>query len=297
MGHSGGGDIFPLNLLPSYRKIAKEIRDEGTTIIAKSATRHYCKGNYRWYAPGRCIKRITKNGDVGLLNSFGLTNDGVAVCAKRIRASIERGFNVIPSYFVNLKDGLKSALKETEEAVEIYSTTLNEHFRAFEYNASCPNSGESLRNNEQHVVTVAKHALSVSPPNMLFIVKMSPLHSIDLALALQEIGVHVLHCLNTFPHSLIFPNEISPLAKLGGGGYSGEFMFEKAFKINRYLRTHVRIPMILGCGISNREHAQAYWSMVRECDPESPIANNSIAICSVIRNNPAEARKLIKLYS
>lgn len=292
MGHSGGGNIFPLNLSPSYRRIAKEIRDKKITVIAKSATRFERQGYYRWYAPWLCIRQVRENGRViGLHNSFGLSNRGVVACARMIRKAIEDGYNVIPSYFVELHKGIDVALREAEDAVEVYSQTLGKYFWALEYDASCLNSGESLKENEKHIVTVAKHFLDhILQEDEILIVKLSPVHSIELALALQEAGVHVIHVLNTFPHSTIFPDKVSPLAKYGGGGYSGEFVFEQAFEINSQLRAKLEIPMIMGCGISNVDHILKYYDMA------GGKKNNSFAICSVIRTDPARASDVLNIF-
>lgn len=291
MGHSGGGNIFPLNLSPSYRRAAKEIRDKKITVIAKSATRFERQGNYCWYAPWLCIKQVRVGGYiVGLHNSFGLTNKGVVTCAQTIRKAIENGYNVIPSYFVELSKGIDVALREAGEAVGIYSQILGTYFWALEYNASCPNSGESLEENEEYIVTVAKYFLHILPRGAILIVKLSPVHSIELALALQKAGVDVIHALNTFPHSTIFPDKVSPLSKYGGGGYSGEFMFEQAFKINSRLRAKLEIPMIMGCGISNSDHILKYYDMA------GGKKNNSFAICSVIRTDPAKASTVLNIF-
>lgn len=291
MGHSGGGNIFPLNLSPSYRKIAKKIRDKRITVIAKSATRFERQDNYRWYAPWLCIKQVRECGRiVGLHNSFGLTNKGVVVCAQMIREAIEDGYNVIPSYFVELHKGIEVALMEAKYAVGIYIQILEKYFWALEYNASCPNSGESLEENEEYIVTVAKYFLHILPKGAILIVKLSPVHSIELALALQDVGVHVIHALNTFPHSTIFPDKVSPLAKYGGGGYSGEFVFEQAFEINSRLRSELEIPMIMGCGISNAVHVLKYYDMA------GGKKDNSFAICSVIRTDPDKASRILSIF-
>lgn len=137
---------------------------------------------------------------------------------------------------------------------------------------------------------MAKYFLHILPRGAILIVKLSPVHSIELALALQEVGVHVIHALNTFPHSTIFPEVVSPLAKYGGGGYSVEFMFEWAFEINSRLRAELEIPMIMGCGISNLGHILKYYDMA------GGTKNNSFAICSVIRTDPVRASNMLNVF-
>lgn len=138
-----------------------------------------------------------------------------------------------------------------------------------------------------------RYFLNLLPVGAILIVKLSTVHSMELALALQEVGVHVIHAVNTFPHNNIFsdPKNVSPLAKYGGGGYSGEFMFERAFKINSQFRAKLKIPMIMGCGISNLDHILKYHDMARG------KKDNSFAICSAIRTDPYNASAILNVFN
>jgi len=292
MGHGGAG-AFPLSLLSSYKKVVKTILETKTTVIAKSATRFKRKGNYRWWAPWLCVKQIRdkKTGSIlGLLNAYDLSNDGVEACALEIKEAIGRGFRVIPSYFPELTDG-KVNFKGLAEAVEIYGRILGKDFWALEYNASCPNSGESLEGNIKNVI---KHAQGLRAYfDGCLIAKVSPVHPLELSLELEAVGVDVIHALNTFPHTMLFPAKKSPLEHLGGGGYSGSMIFEQAFAINSQLRQALTIPMILGGGISKLGQARKYKEMFKKKLPWT-AHNNSIAICSVIRTDPYKAIDILR---
>jgi dihydroorotate dehydrogenase len=296
LGHSGDGDILPLNLLPSYRSAVSLVRETGKTVIAKTATLYDNKGFYKPWAPWKVVKHITKDGRViGLINAFGLSNKGVYVCACKIKDAIKAGFSVIPSYAPRFSQGLTAANIEGVEALRIYRKVLGKDFWAWELDASCPSSGESIQGSEQNFIEFIKHILFFF--DGCIIVKLSPVHSVEFALKLETIGVNVIHAMNTFPHYFLYPDSSvkSPLAKYGGGGYSGEFVFEQAFAINKTLREALRIPMIMGCGISNLSHIRRYTDMLSKLSKSSLNGfENSLAICSVLRIDLPEASKILK---
>ena len=115
----GGSGIFPYTLLPAYRRLLLAVRETGTTVITKSATRYRRQGNF---IPGnpltwRYIRRISGQ---GMLNAYGLTNLGVEVCAKEIKQSYNSGLRVIPNYYPEFAKGTETAIRETLESIEIY---------------------------------------------------------------------------------------------------------------------------------------------------------------------------------
>lgn len=293
LGHGGSGNAFPLSLLPSYRKIVRSVRERGIVVIAKSATRHPRKDNHRWWAPWRCVRKIEKGGAVGLVNAYGLSNSGVETCAQEIRRATEQGFRVIPSYspefFRNGKKILlRQVLFETQEAIRIYQEILGRSFWALELNGSCPNTGESLSENTNRLRSLVYALIRSLPVPLIF--KVSPVHPISLSLELEQIGVSVIHAVNTFPFATFFPDgQISPLARYGGGGCSGKMIFEKALEINLQLRRKLKIPMIMGGGISSCGHLDLY----RQTLYREGFTENCLAICSVIRTDPKEAQQMI----
>ncbi len=139
-GHSGGG-MFPYTLRPAYRMLMHIARKTKTSIIAKSATRFSRQGNFNLYdwRTWKYVQRISGT-QTGMLNAYGLTNDGVEIEASRILKAWKKGLFVIPNFFPEFAKGEDAAIRETLEAIEIYRRILGYWFWIMEINYSCPNS-------------------------------------------------------------------------------------------------------------------------------------------------------------
>ncbi|HLM84330.1 MAG TPA: hypothetical protein VK254_03935, partial [Candidatus Bathyarchaeia archaeon] len=150
LGHGGSG-MFPYNLLPGYRSLMRAARKTGTTIFSKSATRHKRIGNFILEDPRtwKYVQRIRGSFN-GMLNAYGLTNEGAAIEAQKIYRAREGGFSVIPNFFSEFAKGKSVAIRETLEAIEIYARVLGNQFSAVELNYSCPNSGCEIRANMEN---------------------------------------------------------------------------------------------------------------------------------------------------
>jgi len=299
LGPHGDSGNFPLNLLPAHRAVVKVVLETGTTVIAKSATLPKRSGNYRWWAPWRCIKyvRSPETGKIiGLINAFDLTNDGVAAAAYGIKKSIEKGFKVVPSYAVEfMKQGVALAMsdvsRELREAVEIFRDELGPYFWMLEVDVSCSNTGEMLAENTDKILIVARYLRSIFEGCISF--KLGPEHSVEMAIELEAIGIDIVHVLNAFPHRLINPDKFSPLASFGGGAYSGRTMFDRALAINTEFRRKLKMRMILGGGISDRQHIKRYVDMLEETSG-SKEEKNSLSICSAVRSDPEETIEMLR---
>lgn len=291
LGHSGDG-MFPFILSPEYRKFVDDALETQSTIITKSATRYKRVGNYVPWKPWtrKYIQRVREGSKHGLLNAYGLTNEGVENCAKKIKKAAKKGFNVIPSFFPEFSKGEKIALKETREAVEIYGDTLGSSFSAMEYNGSCPNSGEDYNNYRQ--ILHCTQMLVEAFPELEFLVKFSPIHDYHLV---QEISMYdiIIHWANTFPAKFLYPHKQSPLHEVGGGGYSGPIIFsaayEGAYNLSRKINNGSRV--IFGGGVSSIHDAEKYF-MLRECGKEM-----AVSICSVVKLDIKEARRIVVKYN
>lgn len=292
LGHGGDG-LRLYNLMPQYRSFVNYVLETGTTVIAKSATRYKRIGNYIDRKPWTwgCVKRVKdQNGKQGILNAYGLTNDGVKECAKKIREAIKKGFVVIPSFFPEFINGEKRALKETREAIEIYGETLGSDFFAFEYNGSCPNSGEDFRNHKQ-ILTCTQMIDETLPRDVDFIVKFSPIHSHHLVIEAQELYGIIVHWANTFPAKNFYPHQQSPLQKYGGGGYSGPMIFSAAYEGALELCRKIKERIILGGGISNADDVYSYMRLMKN------KRDVSVSICSIGALDPKEAKDIIKRHN
>ena len=218
----GGDGIFPYTLLPSYRRLIQTVKETETTVIAKSATRYRRQGNF---IPGnpftwRYIRRISGQ---GMLNAYGLTNQGVMVCAREVKQSCSAGIKVVPNYYPEFAKGTETAIRETLESIKIYKEVMGSEFWALELNFSCPNAKEAIAENVNQGIACVRRVRR-NFPELFLIAKISIVHPFEFSEELERLGVNAIHGLNTIPYNLVFPEDRfspSPLADAGGGGVSG----------------------------------------------------------------------------
>ncbi|MEW6660364.1 MAG: HisA/HisF-related TIM barrel protein [Thermodesulfobacteriota bacterium] len=280
----GGRGIFPYTLLPAYRRLLDAVRETGTTVFTKSATRFARKGNFIAWNP-LTWKYIRRLPDGGMLNAYGLTNPGVAACAREIKAAGDQGFQVIPNLYPEFAKGTALAIKDTLEALEIYQQTLGAPFWALELNFSCPNSQEAIREN---VAQGLKCTWEVKGkyPDIFLIAKISICHPYEFAQELENLGVGALHAVNTIPFDMVYPQKRSPLWRVGGGGVSGGPAFAAALEYNTGLRKKVGLPLIMGCGVRHREDVQMYLD----------AGADAVSLCTLALRNPGEAAEIIDRF-
>lgn len=283
LGLSGRG-IFPYTLWPAYRRLLRAILDTGTTIFAKSATRHPRRGNFIPANPltWKYIQRLPQG---GMLNAYGLTNDGVEAGASAIRASLAAGFQVIPNLYPEFAKGAELAIQETLEAVKLYQQALGRNFWAVELNYSCPNSAEEIRENVIQALQCSK-AVRRRFPDLYLVAKISICHPLEFAQELESLGVNAIHAVNTIPYDLVFPADRyppSPLADAGGGGVSGGPAFAPAYQYNAALRKKVTLFLIMGCGVTSLEDAKKYRD----------AGADAVSLCTLALRNPREAARIV----
>ncbi|MDD2900931.1 MAG: HisA/HisF-related TIM barrel protein [Syntrophales bacterium] len=281
----GGRGIFPYTLLPAYRWLLRAVRETGTTVFAKSATRFPRQGNFRAFNPltWKYIKRLP---DLGMLNAYGLTNHGVTACAGAIKVSGSQGFNVIPNFYPEFAKGTDTAIKETLEAIGLYQKLLGPSFWALELNFSCPNSQEAIRENVAQALKCFQDVKG-KYPGLFLLAKISICHPYEFAQELEKLGVNALHALNTIPYEIVYPQKRSPLWQVGGGGVSGGPAFAAALDYNMGLRKQVSLPLIMGCGVRNREDVQRYLD----------AGADAVSICTLALRKPGEAAAVITSFN
>lgn len=284
MGHSGGG-MFPLTFLAPYRRLMRIIEETGTVNLTKSSTALKNIGNFILGNP-RTWKYIQRIGNDGLLNAYGLTNDGVRVNAPTIASAQGRGFKVIPNFYPQFIKGRAEAIKETLLTFWVYNNFLKD-FWTVELNFSCPNSKEKIQENMEDALALVRSATQVFPW-LCLIAKISYVHPHEFAQELINAGADVIHAVNTIPFNLIYPGRVSPLAQAGGGGISGGPAKEKAMAYNSGLRKILKAPMIMGCGITRLDDAKKYLE---------EVGADAISICTVARLNSKEAERIIETYN
>jgi dihydroorotate dehydrogenase len=284
LGPDGRG-IFPYTLWPSYRRLLKTVRETSTTVFTKSSTRLPRRGNF---VPANPLtwKYIQRLPDGGMLNAYGLTNDGVAAVVPGIWVACGEGFQVIPNFWPEFTKGSEQAVQETLEAIALYREHLGEAFWALELNFSCPNVPEELSCNWNDGLACLR-ALKTAHPNLFVIAKISIRHPYEFAQELERAGVGALHAINTIPYELVFPPDrfpSSPLAEAGGGGVSGGPAFPQAYRYNQGLRPLVRLPLIMGCGVTSSDGVRCYLD----------LGADAVSICTLALRKPDEATKLVR---
>lgn len=275
-----GNGIFPHTLRPEYNRLLKTVRETETTVLTKSITRYPRKGNF---IPWNSFtwKYIQKMPNGGMLNAYGLTNPGIVKCANKFKNNGKT--MVIPSFYPEFSKSGDTAIYETRVAVGLLDEI---GVPAIELNFSCPNSEEIIGKNMKGSLACVRE-LKKYFPWMFIIAKISIVHPYEFAQELELAGVDVIHSINTIPFEMVYPDKISPLVNVGGGGVSGKPIFWLAYDYNKELIKKVKIPIIMGGGVTNSDHAIKYLG----------IGASAVSICTVILRKPREARKIVELLN
>jgi dihydroorotate dehydrogenase (NAD+) catalytic subunit len=259
------------------------------TNLTKSSTVDKRVGNFILHDP-RTWKYVQKLGNMGILNAYGLTNDGIIANAIEINRAIDKNYLVIPNFYPEFAKGQEIAVRKTIFALHILECELSTNFLAVELNYSCPNSKEKIKENIEDAICCTK-AIRQEFPSLCIIAKISYVHPYELAQELVGAGANIIHAINTIPYDMVYPGgSPSPLAKVGGGGVSGDPAKHQAFIYNYRLRKKLpsQTPIIMGCGITCTDDAKRYFEKA---------GADAISICSVARLNPREAEKIIEYYN
>lgn len=281
----GGRGIFPYTLLPGYRRLLQTVKESGTTVFSKSATRFPRQGNFNAWNP-LTWKYIQRLPDRGMLNAYGLTNQGMTACAGEIKVSGAQGYKVIPNLYPEFAKGTDTAIQETLEAIGLYQDLLESYFWALELNYSCPNSEEAIRENVAQALKCSQEVKG-KYPSLYLIAKISICHPYEFAQELEKLGVNALHAINTIPYEMVYPQKRSPLWQVGGGGVSGGPAFSAALDYNAGLRKQVSLPLIMGCGVRNREDVQRYLD----------AGADAVSICTLALRHPGAAGEIIARFN
>ncbi|MDP1884228.1 MAG: hypothetical protein Q8L10_02565 [Candidatus Moranbacteria bacterium] len=297
LGHGGFG-MFPYFFFPAFWYFLFMVWWHNITVIAKSATRHRRHGNFIWWNPmtWKFVHRIQSKQSI--LNSFGLTNPGVFICAIMIRTALMLGFHVIPSFFTDFSRSYEIGLKETLEAMHIYKKILGKHFWALESNPSCPNSGEDINSNQTNILDLCI-ALKQNYPDLVLIVKGSIVYQGEFYAQLEKAGVDIIHAINTIPFDIaiklgISPYKKSPLGEKTKGGFSGKIITDAACKYT----TATVIPattqsLIFGGGISEWCDTLPYQQTLRSRGDKRGF---SFSVCTAAKFDFVGAAKFAKNF-
>ncbi|MCS7301707.1 MAG: hypothetical protein NZ556_09175 [Fimbriimonadales bacterium] len=215
------------------------------TIVVKTLTLRPRRGNLRWYAPWRCVRLIRG----GTVNAVGLTNPGIdwwlRACYPRMR---RMGLQTVVSVY-----------PENEDEAHAFAQKLRPlQIAAIELNASCPNVAHCEADAVQHVYTIACVLRAAGHPLIVKVGYDQPY--VAIAQSLEGVA-EAVHALNAVPWRLVYPDRPSPLARLGGGGVSGEPIRPFVREAVQRLRDATRLPIIAGGGIYTLHDLQELWSL------------------------------------
>ncbi len=212
------------------------------TVFAKTVTRRARRGNLRWYWPCRCIRLLKR----GVVNSVGLTNPGFFWWLRKFEKGRGSIVPLIPSIFLDSKNtlGQLSLMAEFLERLTHSSETTSSIRppKGLELNLSCPNTEDGILSNTEMVIKSCQ-AVKASAPSLTLILKISVVHDIDGILPSIKGTVEAIS-INSVPWDLVFPNQESPLAHLGGGGVSGGEAQAHTWDLVKRLVKKTDIPVI-----------------------------------------------------
>ncbi len=284
-----GNGIFPLTLLPGYRKLQKVAKNTETTILGKSFTFERRIENFVSLKPWTW-KYIRPLGKDGLLNAYGLTNGGAKKEIPKIMNSLkiyfttDRPRKLIPNVYLDFSEGPEDAFYQAKNVLyELHSNLFVHGHYAAEFNFSCPNTREDISKNVNGAIYVCGKIRNIFS-DLTIIAKISYIHPYELAEELERIGVDIIHAINTIPYQIVYPNKISPLADAGGGGVSGGPARLHSLKYNAELRKRIKIPIIMGCGVRNMNDIERFEDIGADC----------VSICTIIRRDSREAIRIIE---
>ncbi|MBI3633954.1 MAG: hypothetical protein HY226_06745 [Candidatus Vogelbacteria bacterium] len=198
------------------------------TIVTKSLTRLPKEGNLKIYKPLGAVRFL--NG--GVVNAIGLTNPGLDWWCKEIGPKLKNSpLSIIVSIHSN------SAREAGEMAWRLNPYNL----QGIELNLSCPNIIHNVEAETERIVETVRQVKRVS--NLPLIAKLSANQDYKKISKKLEFLVDAIS-INSVPWKHIYPEELSPLHHLGGGGVSGKTAQEYNWKMLKELAEHTKTPII-----------------------------------------------------
>lgn len=222
------------------------------TIVTKTIMLEPWKGNFRRYAPLRTVKFVSGEGKEihpivaltklntigGVVNAIGLTGPGFDKWLARDYHTIERmGYKVVVS--ITGPNGGNGCVEMARRLNGL------ENVVGIEFNASCPNTDPTLLQNAETVVRLVFAIKQVSDHPLLLKLGYTQPY-LEIARALQ--GMVEAISINSVPWNNVFPKQLSPLAKYGGGGVSGPVAQPFVWEMIKELKKGTNTPVI-GAGI------------------------------------------------
>jgi dihydroorotate dehydrogenase len=225
------------------------LRPRAFTVITKTLTLAPRRGNLRWYAPWRAVRRL---GGGNTVNAVGLTNPGLKWWVKRPRTTAWRhGVKVIVSVWLEgvWKDEVRAMIDLLNDAYYDAPSPVV----AAELNMSCPNAAGGVSDRRRlEIVRVLRRELRCP-----LVIKLPHEGAADLCHRLTSDG-----CADAFdlgqsvPWDFGYPGKRSPLLRYGyAGAISGPYIKPTARRTLEWVRDVTRTPLISGGGIDSLEEA------------------------------------------
>lgn len=183
------------------------IQPERFTNITKTITFLPRPGNYRWWNPFYCVRILSG----GVVNAVGMGNQGIFWWYEKIGRRVNRQKESLIASVHFESEPQRQAMAEILNTVDLV---------AVEVNARCPNIQlspywqccEAIVRNCREFKKELRHPLFL---------KLSVGDNVERILPKLE-GVVEAISVNSVRWKKIFPDKVSPLAHLGGGGVSGK---------------------------------------------------------------------------
>lgn len=283
------GQGWPLHKL--YRRIPG-FSFNNATFIAKTATCDYNKGRLKLdgnlqpiHLFPDCVKPYFLKGAV--LNAVGLSNPGM-------RPLLQAGQwqKLAENFFISIMAISETETERLNETRTIVNLLGNEFFSAkygLEINF-CPNVDQGAKKVAKETVAMLKIASELGAP---IIVKADLLTSINFVKEVADSGLaDAFSCTNSIKWGAlsdkinwkkIFGNDISPLAKYGGGAMSGKYLLPLLVEWIYETKKQTQVVIIGGGGILHKRDVKLLKS----------TGANAIALASTAIIRPHRVQGII----
>ncbi len=191
--------------------------------------------------------------------------------------------------FMTVKKG-EEAVSDMEKFRKLLKAYLPD-FRApvgLQINLSCPNAGVNLEEAARDALIALDIFESLGIP---LVPKFNLLTPVEVVKVLAEHpACDAIHTTNTIPYGKHEKirwrwGDVSPLAKYGGGGYSGAQLFPLVCEWVKEARAAgITVPINVGGGISHP----------RQIDQVAEVGGNGISIATVVAQCPWKLRSILE---
>lgn len=259
---SGTLNFFGQGWLPhKFYRYIPGFSFNNATFIAKTATCDYNKGHLELdgnlqpiHLFPDCVKSYFLKGTV--LNAVGLSNHGM-----RSLLQMGKWQKLAENFFISIMEISETKTERLNEMRTIVNLLGNEFFSAkygLEINF-CPNMEQGAKKIAKETVAMLKIASELGVP---IIVKVDLLTNIGFIKEVADSGLaDAFSCTNSIKWGAlsdkinwkkIFGNDISPLAKYGGGAMSGKYLLPLLVEWIYKTKGQADVTLIAGGGILHK---------------------------------------------